>query len=146
MRATTITDWDRKELIVPNKEFVTGRLVNWSLSDKVLRLTIPVGIAYGSDTELARRLLLEVAAAHPDVLETPEPMVLFREFGESSLDFQLRVHVPDVAYRLPVTHDLHMAIDKAFREAGVEIAFPQRDLHLKSSDVSLGDRLPDGSA
>jgi potassium efflux system protein len=137
MRATTITDWDRKELIVPNREFVTGRLVNWTLSDRVLRLVIPVGIAYGSDTGLAEKLLLRVAAGHPQVLKDPEPTAFFMGFGESSLDFELRVFLPSVDVRLETTSDLHLAIDRAFREAGIEIAFPQRDVHIRSIKAPL---------
>jgi potassium efflux system protein len=132
IRATWITGFDRKELVVPNKEFVTGRLVNWSLSDPILRVEIPVGIAYGSDTELALRVLRRVAAENRDVLKAPEPQVLFLGFGDSSLNFELRVFSPDVARWLRIRHELHMAIDRAFRAEGIEIAFPQRDLHLRS--------------
>jgi len=134
IRATTVTDWDRKELIVPNKEFVTGRLVNWTLSDNVLRVIIQVGIAYGSDTELAEKVLYETAGKHPFVLDDPAPVVLFKEFGNSSLGFDLRVYIGDIAHYFPVWHDLHMAIDKAFRAEGITIAFPQRDTHLKTRE------------
>lgn len=137
MRATTITDWDRKELIIPNKEFVTGQVINWSLSDTILRIIVPVGIAYGSDTQLAYDTLLSVAKAHPNVLADPKPTVMFSQFGESSLDFELRVFVPDPDHRLETRHDLHMEIDRRFREANIEIAFPQRDLHVRSIDNSI---------
>jgi len=130
IRATTITDWDRKELIVPNKEFVTGRLINWTLSDQVLRVVVPVGIAYGSDTELAQKLLLETAQADPLVLDDPAPIVLFSAFGDNSLEFELRAHISGFEGYHRVRHTLHMAIDKAFRQAGITIAFPQRDTHL----------------
>ena len=130
IRATTITDWDRKELIVPNKEFVTARLVNWSLSDKVLRVILRVGIAYGSDTELAEKILYEKAREYPLVLRAPEPLVLFSAFGENSLEFELRVYIGGVEHFFNVRHDLNMAIDKAFRKAGITVAFPQRDTHL----------------
>ncbi len=132
IRATWITGFDRKELVVPNKEFVTSRLVNWSLSDSVLRIQVPVGIAYGSDTNKAIAVLRRVAAENPNVLKEPEPQVLFLGFGESSLDFELRVFSPDVAHLLPIRHELHVAIDDAFRSEGIEIAFPQRDLHVRS--------------
>ena len=131
-RATTITDWDRKELVVPNKEFITGRLVNWTLSDKVLRVILRVGIAYGSDTELAEKLLYEKAREHPLILEGPSPMVLFAQFGDNSLNFELRVYISGVEHYLRISHDLNMAIDKAFRDAGITIAFPQRDTHLNT--------------
>jgi potassium efflux system protein len=132
IRATTIRDWNRKELVVPNKEFVTGQLINWTLSDTVLRLVIPVGIAYGSDTKLAHEVLLKVAREHPHVSREPEPAALFVGFGESSLNFELRVFIPSMEHYLSVWHDLHMAIDAAFREAGIEIAFPQQDVHIRS--------------
>ncbi len=132
IRATWITAFDRKELIVPNKEFVTGRLINWTLSDSVLRVEIPVGIAYGSDTNRAIEVLEGVARESWRVLNEPAPQVLFLGFGDSSLSFELRVYIRSVANLLPVKHELHMSIDKAFREAGIEIAFPQRDLHLRS--------------
>jgi potassium efflux system protein len=132
IRATTIRDWDRKELVVPNKEFITGKLINWSLSDPILRLVIPVGIAYGSDTKLAHETLLKVAAEHPNVLDEPEPKSLFMGFGDSSLMFELRVFIPSVEYYIPVIDEVHTAIDEAFRKAKIEIAFPQRDLHVRS--------------
>ena len=137
MRATRITDWDRKELIVPNKEFVTGQLINWTLSDQVLRVIIPVGIAYGSDTQKAFRVLHQVAKDHPLVLADPGPKVLFLGFGSSSLDFELRVYVPNIDSFLQVKHELHMAIDHAFREADIEIAFPQQDIHVRSIEAAL---------
>jgi potassium-dependent mechanosensitive channel len=134
MRATTITDWDRKELIVPNKEFITAKLVNWTLSDPVSRIIIPIGIAYGSDTEQARRLLLKVASTTRHVLREPPAKAFFMGFGESSLNFELRTFVANVDQRTNVLHELNMAIDRTFREAGIEIAFPQRDLHIRSVD------------
>ena len=132
MRATTITDWDRKELIVPSKEFVTGQVLNWSLSDTILRAIIPVGVAYGSDTRLAYDTLLAAATENHNVLEDPEPTVRFVLFGESSLDFELRVFIPHPDLLLETKHELHMAIDQRFRDEGIEIAFPQRDIHIKS--------------
>jgi len=137
MRATTITNWDRKEFIVPNKEFITGRLLNWTLSDQVNRVLVNVGIAYGSDTELAGQLLLKVAREHPLVLDDPEPLVTFEEFGASSLNFVLRAYLPNMDNRLAVIHDLHTAVDREFRAAGIEIAFPQQDVHVRSIDAGL---------
>ncbi|MDH3727813.1 MAG: mechanosensitive ion channel [Myxococcales bacterium] len=132
IRATWITGFDRKELIVPNKNFVTGELINWTLSDAVLRVEVPVGIAYGSDTEQAIEVLRRVAQDNHRVLRDPSPQVLFLGFGDSALSFELRVFIRHVSSVFPVRHELHMAIDKAFKEAGIEIAFPQRDLHLRS--------------
>ncbi|MEQ9406298.1 MAG: mechanosensitive ion channel [Fuerstiella sp.] len=137
IRATTIVDWDRKELVVPNREFVTGQLINWTLSDAVLRLTLQVGIAYGSDTRLATELLYRVAAEEPDVLEEPLPRVVFYCFGESSLDFELRCFVTSPQVYRVIRHDLNMAIDDLFRQHNIEIAFPQRDLHLRSMEVPV---------
>ncbi len=139
IRATTIQDWDNKELIVPNKEFITGNLVNWTLSNPTLRLVIKVGVAYGSDTRLVTRLLYEVASESPDVLKDPEPFVIFNEFGASSLDFELRVHVTDLAHFRQLKHNLHTRIDDLFREHGIEISFPQRDLHIRTMPRELRD-------
>jgi potassium efflux system protein len=137
IRATSITNWDRKEYVVPNKEFITGRLLNWTLSDKINRIVINVGLAYGSDTELARELLLAAAAEHPLVLKDPNPMATFEGFGDNSLNFVLRAFLPSLENRLDVVHELHTAIDRSFRSAGLEIAFPQRDLHIRSIPTAL---------
>ena len=139
MRATTITDWSRRELLVPNRSFITGELINWSLSDPILRLEFPIGIAYGSDTTLAHKTMLEVCRSHPMVLSQPESNVFFVGFGDNSLNFDARVFVsePTNTGRSRILHDLHMAIDKACREKNITIAFPQRDLHLKTADAVL---------
>lgn len=132
MRATTILDWNRKELVVPNKSFITGELINWSLSDPILRMDFSVGVAYGSDTTLAHQTMLEVCRSHPMVLDQPEPTVFFNNFGDNSLNFDVRVFVRETnnTARTRITHDLHMAIDEAFRKHDICIAFPQRDVHL----------------
>jgi potassium efflux system protein len=135
IRATWITGGDRKEHVVPNKEFVTGRLVNWTLSDTVLRLDVRVGIAYGSDVERALGILREVALENEHVLRDPRPEAWFVGFGESTLDLELAAFSPDAAHLLPIRHALHLAIDRAFRAAGIEIAFPQRDVHLRTLPV-----------
>jgi len=144
IRATTITDWDRKELIVPNKEFVTGRLVNWSLSDDLLRLTLDVGIAYGSDTALATDLLLKCAQENPDVLQDPPPSAYFDRFGDSALIFKLRFYISGISHWLIVRDRLHRRVDKAFREHGIEIAFPQQDIHVRTIRPELAFRLEHG--
>lgn len=146
IRATTIVDWDRKELVVPNKEFVTGQLINWTLSDNTLRIVLNVQIAYGSDTALAHKMLLQIARDHPVVLKDPEPICIFAGFGESTLDFELRVYVPSIDYLLRVKHELNMTIDQTFRKAGIEIAFPQRDLHVRSLPDALNEILVNGRA
>lgn len=137
MRATTITDWDRRELLVPNKSFITGNLINWSLTDPITRLVVPVGIAYGSDVRKARERLLAVAEVCEDVLDEPRPSAIFTEFGDSALVLQLRVYIPNRNVWPRAIHALNLGIDDAFREAGIEIAFPQRDLHLRSADPAV---------
>ncbi len=139
IRATTITNWDRKEFIVPNKQFVTGTLLNWTLSSPVNRVVVVVGAAYGSDTEKAREILLQVAKDHPLIMEDPAPLASFEEFADSYLKLVLRCFLPDMDHRLNTISDLHTEIDKRFRAAGIEIAFPQMDLHIRSG---LGG--PDG--
>lgn len=130
IRATTITDWDRKEVIIPNKTFITDQLINWSLSDAVTRVVIPVGVAYGSDTALVRSLLLEVSRSNDRLLDDPEPQAFFLGFGDSALNFDLRVYVAAMSDRLEVTNELNNAIDAAFKQHGIEIPFPQMTVHL----------------
>jgi potassium efflux system protein len=131
IRATTITDWDNREVLVPNKNFITERVINWTLSDPITRLLIPVGIAYGSDVAEAHRIMSEAVASVPAVLEEPAPSVLFLGFGDSSLNFEVRAFVPELSKRLPTMHELHAAIDEALRKANITIPFPQRDIHIK---------------
>jgi potassium efflux system protein len=130
IRATTIRDWDGKELLVPNKEFVTGRLLNWSLSDQATRVILSIGIAYGSDVRLAKRLLEEAAAENKDVLDDPPPSVIFESFGDNSLSILLRCFVETTDLRYPTISALNEAINEKFNAAGISIAYPQRDLHL----------------
>lgn len=125
MRATTIVDGDRKELIVPNKEFITAKLVNWTLSDSVTRLVVRLGIAYGSDTQQVQQLLLRVAADTPAVLKNPPPRAVFMGFSEKWMDFELRVFVGNVDVLLSTRHQMNVAIDRVFRSAGVQLALPQ---------------------
>lgn len=132
IRATSITNWDRKEYVVPNKEFITGKLLNWTLSDKVNRIMVNVGLAYGSDTEQARELLLKAANDHPVVLKDPAAIAVFEGFGDNSLNLVLRAFLPSLENRLQIIHELHTTIDQTFRQAKIEIAFPQRDLHIRS--------------
>ena len=136
-------DWDRKDLIVPNKDFVTGRLLNWTLHDEVNRIVIPIGVAYGTDTDQAKSLLLSVAKEHPLVASDPGPMATFEAFGDSSLNLILRCYIAmsNMPNRLSVVDDLHTGIDVKFREAGIEIPFPQRDLHVRSTDAPIASSL-----
>lgn len=132
MRATTISDWDRKELIIPNKTFITSDVINWTLSDSILRVIIPVGVSYSSDVDKVESLLRKVAKKNKIVLDDPQPQIMFRKFGDSSLEFEMRVYIPNIDYFVPIQHELHNAIYKIFKKEGIEIAFPQRDLHLRS--------------
>ncbi|MDX2505438.1 MAG: mechanosensitive ion channel [Gammaproteobacteria bacterium] len=133
IRATTIITYDRKELLVPNKEFITGQLVNLSLSDPIARISIPIGVAYGSDIPRAKDLLLEAAEENEQVLNEPKPNVIFHSFGDNSLNLQLRSFVEDVDARMRTISELNEAINEKFNSAGICIAFPQRDVHLDIS-------------
>jgi potassium efflux system protein len=140
IRATTIVDPDRKELIVPNKEFITGQIMNWTLTDTVTRVVLPVGVAYGSDLALVQRLLADIVKANPLVLDEPKPSIVFVRLGDSSLDFELRLFVKSLSDRVPAMHGLLESINQAFRGNNVEIPFPQRDLHIRtmSPEITLG--------
>jgi potassium efflux system protein len=142
LRATTITNWDRQEFVVPNKTLITSTLLNWTLSAPLNRVVIPVGVAYGSDTNQAREILLSVAADHTNVLDDPQPMATFEQFADSSLNMLLRVYLPDLDARLSTISELHTAIHERFADAGIEIAFPQRDLHLRSGWKEACDQGP----
>jgi len=133
IRATTILTRDRKELLVPNKEFITGRLLNWTLSDQTTRLKLLLGIRYGADVELAEKIMLEAAREHPRVLKEPAPWVNFHDFGDSALILELRCVIDSADYRVRVMSELRHAIDRGFRAADMEIPFPQRDVHLDTS-------------
>jgi len=132
MRATTIRNWDRQEYIVPNKDLVTGRLLNWTLSSQMNRITVKVGVAYGSDVHKVRKVLLDIVSAHEKILSDPEPLVTFEEFADSSLIFIVRACIDKLNDRLEMTHELHAVIHDRFVEENIEIAFPQRDLHIRS--------------
>ena len=129
-RATEIETWQRASVVIPNAEILSTAVMNWTLHDRTGRIEIPVGVAYGSDTEKVRNVLLACARAHPRVIADPPPMVLFRAFGDSSLDFELRCFTDNVMERLTIISDLLFAIDRRFREEKIEIPFPQRVVHL----------------
>ena len=141
LRATVVQTFDRSEVIVPNSELVSSRVINWTLSDRTVRVVVPVGVAYGSDVPRVMGILEEVARGHPSVRTDPEPQVLFVGFGDSSLDFEVRVWINNLDERLQVMSDLHREIERRFTEAGVEIPFPQRDLHLRTVDPAAGRHL-----
>jgi len=130
IRATTIRDWDGKELLVPNKEFITGRLLNWTLSDTNNRIIIDVGIAYGSDVTAAMKILEGVVSANPAILEEPAPNILFTQFGASALQLSVRCFLADLEDRAQQISRLHQEIYAALNQAGIVIAFPQLDVHI----------------
>lgn len=133
MRATTLIDVDQKDLIIPNKTFITNQLVNWTLSDTTTRLVIPIGIAYDSDVDKALKVMVDTVRSTPRVLAEPEPSVLFDGFGENSLNFVIRIYVSELAHRLPVTHDLLMRLEKTLREHEIEIPVPQRNVYVRTA-------------
>ncbi|MEM8562070.1 MAG: mechanosensitive ion channel domain-containing protein, partial [Pseudomonadota bacterium] len=134
IRATTIVDWDGKELLVPNKEFITDRLLNWSLSDPKIRIVLRVGIAYGANVELAIKSLHEIVSAHPRVVEDPKPQVVFEEFGDNALLLSARCHLDSLDDRLGVVTALNREIYRRFAELDIVIAFPQRDVHIDAEN------------
>jgi small-conductance mechanosensitive channel len=138
LRSTVVVTNDNITIIVPNSNFITNPVTNWSYGDPKVRLRLPVGVAYGSDVEKLRRVLLEVAAENPAVLKDPAPMVRFLEFGDSALNFELAVWTIDMAHRpTRFRSDLYFAIERKLRENHIEIPFPQRDLHLRSGKIML---------
>ena len=130
IRATTITDFDRKEVIIPNKAFVTERLINWSLSDTITRVVIRLGVAYGSDLNKVKEVLLKAAMEHPKVMHDPEPAVFFTTFGASTLDHELRLYVRELRDRSYTVDELNRTIDRLCRENDINIAFNQLEVHL----------------
>ena len=140
LRATTVQTLDQADVMIPNADLVNSQVTNWTLSNRQVRVSIPVGVVYGSDVTLVMEKLMACAKANLLISENPLPQVLFLEFGNSSLNFELRVWVLDADDRLKVGSELHQEIDRSFREAGIVIAFPQLDMHLRSVDdsISLG--------
>jgi small-conductance mechanosensitive channel len=136
MRASVVRTWDEAEIIVPNARLVSEDVINWTLSHDRRRIVIPFGVAYGNDPERVVDLIAEVARASEDVHERPEPMCLFSGFGDSSLDFKLYAWTTTWRF-LRVASDLRIAIAHRLKEAGIEVPFPQRDLHLRSVDPGL---------
>jgi len=119
-RATTVIDFDNKEVLIPNKSFITDRVINWTLSDQVTRLLLKIGVPRGTDIALAQRVMLDVVRGNPDVLKEPAPSVFFTGFGGSSLDFEIRAFVDRFDKRLRVQHEINFALDRALREHGIE--------------------------
>ena len=132
IRATTITDFDRKEIIVPNKTFITDQLINWSLTDTVTRIVLTIGLAYEADLTLARKLIMQIVSSNPLILKDPEPQLFFTNIGASTFNYDLRFHVRELGDRLPATDEVLTAIALSFREHNVEMAFNQLDIFVKN--------------
>lgn len=132
LRTTTIQSRDDIELIIPNKRLTNDRVVNWSRSGKITRFSIDVGVAYGSDTALIKKILLQVASEHKEVSKNPEPTVFFTDFGESSLNFRLHFYSRNLFRVERVKSELRFKIDDAFRKNGITIPFPQRDIWIRT--------------
>ncbi|MCM2132010.1 mechanosensitive channel MscK [Larsenimonas rhizosphaerae] len=130
IRATTVTDFDRKEIIIPNKTFVTDRLINWSLSDNITRVVLKFGVAHGANLDEVHTLLLKACQENARVLRDPEPLVFCMAYNVNAFDFEVRVHVSDLGDRLPVTDEINRCVDRMFRDAGIRIAFQQMDVWL----------------
>jgi potassium efflux system protein len=142
IRATTITDFDRKEIIVPNKTFVTDQLINWSLNDTITRVIIKIGLAYESDLALARKLMMQACIENPRVLREPEPLLFFLNISASTFDYELRFHVRELGDRNASTDEILTRIALSFREHNVEMAFNQVDVMIKNLqglELNLGN-------
>jgi len=137
LRATVVQTFERSDIVVPNSNLISNQVINWTLSSRIVRLIIPVGVAYGSDIPLVLETLKACATSNPKLMKNPEPQVLFKSFGASSLDFELRIWIWNVDDRQSMNSEIHQEIDRRFREANIEIAFPQRDLHLRSVEESV---------
>lgn len=137
IRATTLKDLNNLEILIPNEALISERVTNWTLSSSTTRLNVSVGIAYGSDTEAAREIMLNAVKAIPKVLSSPPPNVLFMGFGDSSLDFQIRVFLSSFDDRVPMTHVIHTEINRALEAADISIPFPQRDLNIVSRNIPV---------
>lgn len=135
LRATTVQTFDNAEIVIPNGELITRSVTNWTLAEKKVRVKVPVGVAYGTDISKVLKILLSCADSNPTVLTQPPPRALFITFGTSSLDFELRAWISDFNDRMMVASELNQDIENEFQIAGIEIPFPQRDLHLKSVDT-----------
>jgi len=138
LRSTTVLTNDNITIIVPNSDFITNTVTNWSHGDPRVRLRLPVGVAYGTETDRLRSALLEVATGHPKVLRDPAPELFFLGFGDSSLNFELAVWTSEMAAKpRRFRSELYYAMERKLRECGIEIPFPQRDIHLRNGTFSI---------
>ena len=145
LRSTTVVTNDNITMIVPNADFISNTVTNWSHGDPKVRIRVPVGVAYATDLKLLQNLLLEAALEHPKALRDPKPVVLFTEFGDNSLNFELAVWTQEMtATPIHFTSEMNFIIEEKLRENGIEIPFPQRDLHVRSGlphSVSEQDKI-----
>ena len=132
IRSSIIKTWEGAEVIVPNGNLISNKIINWTFSDQIRRIDILVGVAYGTDVKLVMETLLNCAKQNDKILKNPLPSVLFNDFGESCLEFELRCWTSDYSIWMDIRSNIRVAIDKSFNERGIEIPFPQRDLHLKT--------------
>jgi small-conductance mechanosensitive channel len=144
VRATVIETFDRATVLIPNSQLITGVVKNWTHADKLGRITVPVGVSYAADPDRVRALLLAAAAEHEQVSSEPPPEVLFVKFGENALEFELRCIVVDLRRAPAVRSDLYFAILKRLREAGIEIPFPQREVHIRGTAAAAPRNPPRG--
>jgi potassium efflux system protein len=143
LRHRNCLNFDRQEMILPNRSLITREVINWTRGDTINRLVITIGVAYGSDIEKVSEILKQIACEDPDVMKDPAPSVVFMQHGESSLDFNLRVFIPSPEAIMVLRDRLNKRINREFEKHGIEIPFPQRDLHIKSSVVRTQDLTPD---
>jgi small-conductance mechanosensitive channel len=137
IRSTTILTPDLQELLIPNRDLITKEVINWTLGNANIRILVNIGVAYGSDVDKVMKILFNLAQAQPECLKNPQPEVLFINHGASSLDFELRLFLPNPSLRWPILSRMNCLINKAFAENGIEIPFPQQDIHLRSGLSSL---------
>jgi small-conductance mechanosensitive channel len=140
-RITEIRTLDRVSIIVPNSRFLDSEVINWSHGNPISRLHLPLGVAYGSDPQHVRTVLIEAARSHPKVLASPDPSLLFKGFGDSSLDFELLVWTAEPDKQFLLKSDLYFLIYEVLNQNQIEIPFPQRDLHLRSGKMEVSTQL-----
>ncbi len=144
IRSSTVTDWDNKEVIIPNKILIGEKLINWSLSNTIVRIILPYQVAHGTDPKLVHKLLQQAASEHPRIVSQPETLVLLMEYGNSALNFELRTFVAHINDRLPVRDELNARVQELFREQGVTIAYPKQELFLHSAGEPRAARTNNG--
>ncbi|QIR16205.1 mechanosensitive ion channel [Shewanella aestuarii] len=137
LRSTILETFDNADVIIPNADLISNQVTNWTLQNRQARLSVPVGVAYGSDVSLVSSILIDSAKNHPKILKSPAPYTLFMALGDSALNFELRAWLPDADDRLSVRSELYYEIVQKFAEANIEIPFPQRDLHIRSIETDI---------